>query len=200
MNPKPDNNAIDLDYRPGGYRRSPGSLQDLIAQIRGSTSRAMARDLIEQGRGDEVALLAEALTSTVVQMLEARNPAFMGGNYLPALEAGEVEVARITLRSTTADVTAVHARPAEDGWIEYRVVDEYGGEGLPQPSTTRRPGPMTLGEFAEFFLHASGLVSTLRDNHGDDLEQALGFFTVESDFYPGLERLFTTKVGSAFGR
>lgn len=198
MNPKPDDNAIDLDYRPGRYHRSPGSLEDLVARIKGSTSRAMARDLIEQGRDDEVALLVEALTPTVIQMLEARNPAFMGGNYLPALEAGEVEVARITLKSTTADAMAIYARPTADGWIEYRMVDEYGDEGLPEPNTARRLEPMTLGELAEFLLHASGLVSTLRDNHGDDLEVALAFFTVESDFYPGLGQVFATKVDRVF--
>lgn len=197
MNQNQDD-EINLDYRPRDYSRKPGSLEDLIARIKGSTSRRMAKDLIAQGRGDEVARLVEALTPTLIQMLEARNPAFMGGNYLPALETGEVEVARITLESTTADVTAVYARSTEDGWIEYRVVDEYGGDDLPEPSTARRPEPMTLGGFAEFFLSASSLVSTLEGNYDDDLEQALGFFTVESDFYPGLERAFMNKVSKAF--
>ena len=130
-------------------------------------------------------------------MLEATNPAFMGGNYLPLLEIDEVEVARITLRSTTADVIAVYARPVGNGWIEYRVVDEYGGEGLPEPNTARVREPMTLGEFSEFFLHASGLVSTLRDNFGDDVEEASAFFGIESDFYPALEQVFATAAGNA---
>lgn len=78
------------------------------------------------------------------------------------------------------------------------LVDEYGGDDLPEPSTARRPEPMTLGGFAEFFLSASSLVSTLEGNYDDDLEQALGFFTVESDFYPGLERAFMNKVSKAF--
>ncbi len=102
------------------YHRAPGSLQELAAQIKGSASRGMARDLIDQGRGDEVARWVATLTPEVIQMLEATNPAFIGGNYLPPLEAGETEVARITLESTTADVKAVYARSTDDGWIRYR--------------------------------------------------------------------------------
>ena len=117
-------------------------------------------------------------------MLEATHPQFMGGNYLPPLELGEVEVARITRESVTADVTAVYARPTEDGLTQYRVVDEYGGDRLPEHSTAQTSRPMTLAEFTDFFVHASNLVAMLQNNYGDDLEAALGFFTAESDFYP----------------
>lgn len=194
MNQKSDSSEIDLDYRPKSYHGAPGSLEELVAQIKGSASRAMARGLIDQGRGDEVARLVETLTPEVIQMLEATNPAFMGGNYLPPLAASETEVARITLESTTADVKAVYAQPTDDGWIRYKVVDEYGDEESLASSTALRPEPMALGEFADFFLDACGLVATLEDNFGDDLEQALTFFAGESDFYPGLDRLCRVKI------
>jgi hypothetical protein len=53
----------------------------------------------------------------------------MGGEYLPDLKQDEVEIARITIASTTQDVTSVFARRGKHR-IYYRVVDEYGGETL----------------------------------------------------------------------
>lgn len=118
-------------------------------------------------------------------------------NYLPPLAASETEVARITLESTTADVKAVYAQPTDDGWIRYKVVDEYGDEESLASSTALRPEPMSLGEFADFFLNACGLVATLEDNFGDDPKQALAFFAAESDFYPGLDRVCRVKIRDA---
>ena len=48
----------------------------------------------------------------------------MGGEYLPDYRANEVEIVRIELQSTTADVTSVRARLVgrKDPRIEYRVV------------------------------------------------------------------------------
>ena len=54
------------------------------------------------------------------------HPAFMGGEYLPDLSQDEVKIARITIASTTQDVTSVYARRGKNR-IHYRVVDEYGG-------------------------------------------------------------------------
>ena len=50
-------------------------------------------------------------------------------NYLPNLRVGEVEIARISIESTTGDVTAVYARKLGER-IHYRVVDEYEGQTL----------------------------------------------------------------------
>ena len=77
----------------------------------------------------------------------------MGGNYLPDTEDGEVEIARIRIKSTTFDVTSVYAR-AEGGAIHYRVVDEYDGDTLQGETEARTDKPMTLGEFTDFFLEA----------------------------------------------
>lgn len=189
----------DLGYRPDGYVREEESVEDLIAQIKGSASRKMARDLVEQGRADRAVLLARSLLPEAVQILEASDPRFMGGNYLPPLEPGEVEVARITLESTTADVTAVYACQTKEGGFQYRVVDEYGGEGLLEPHAAKSSKPMSMGEFAGFLLHACGLVETLQDNFGDDVEEALAFFSVESDFYPELDRVCRQIVARQLG-
>jgi len=53
----------------------------------------------------------------------------MGGEYLPNLKPKEVMVARITIASTTQDVTCVYARRTKHR-IHYRVVDEYSGDTL----------------------------------------------------------------------
>ena len=49
----------------------------------------------------------------------------MGGEYLPDLKTGEIEIARITLKSTTLDVISIRARKSS-ARISYRMVDEYG--------------------------------------------------------------------------
>lgn len=56
---------------------------------------------------------------------------------------GEVEIARITLRSTTGDVVSVRARRG-DRRIEYRVVDEYETSFTFQPQLSQEP--LMLGE------------------------------------------------------
>jgi hypothetical protein len=70
----------------------------------------------------------------------------MGGEYLPALLEDEVDIARISLASVTADQISVRAQRVAEG-IAYRIVDEYADLGpgyVCHPNWTRRP--LTLGE------------------------------------------------------
>ena len=59
-------------------------------------------------------------------------PSFMGGEYLPDADDGEVEIARVALRSVMADVMSVRACLEEDG-IRYRIVDEYQNDITCEP-------------------------------------------------------------------
>jgi hypothetical protein len=118
---------------------------------------------------------------------------FMGGNYLPDTEDGEVEIARTSVKPTTYDVTCVYTRPV-DGAIHYRVVDEYGGETLQGESEARTDRPMTLGEFTDFFLEAWPLHDLLEMNFDDDFEGSLDFFSATSEFYPGFGQLCQHRV------
>ena len=77
----------------------------------------------------------------------------MGGEYLPDQKDDEVEIARITIASTTQDVTSVYAGKVDDQ-IRFRVVDEYGGETLTGPAERASAKPLTLGELFDFFLGA----------------------------------------------
>lgn len=181
---------IDLDYRPDTYFRPQKLERYLLSRIKGAVLRKKLQALFAAGGHAEVRALltADGISATDRKALEVVHPMFMGGNYLPDTEDGEVEIARISIKSTTYDVTCVYARP-EGGAIHYRVVDEYGGETLQGTAEARTGKPMTLGQFADFFLGAWPLINVLEMNFEDDLAGSLDFFTAESGFYPDFDRL-----------
>ena len=190
---------IDPDFRPRTYFRPEKLEKYLLSKVKGTVLREKLKALFEASRHDQVKdLVGDAAFSVADRKaLESIHPMFMGGNYLPDTEDGEVEIARISIRSTTFDVTSVYARPV-DGAIHYRVVDEYGGDTLQEPSEATTTVPMALGEFAEFFLTAWPLIEVLEMNCPDDVEGALGFFSATSDFYPELDRLCRQRVREHF--
>jgi len=131
------------------------------------------------------------------KMLESIHPMYMGGNYLPDADEGEVEIARISIASTTCDVTSVYAR-FDKGMIHYRVVDEYNGETLCGLGNVASYLPLCLGSLADFFLETWPLVAVLESNFDDDLEASLDFFSASSDFYPQFDLLCRQRVIDAF--
>ena len=187
--------GIDLDYRPDTYFRPQKLEWYLLSKVKGAVLRKNLQALFDAGRHDELRslLTAEGISVADRKVLEAVHPMFMGGNYLPDTEDGEVEIARISIKSTTYDVTCVYARP-DDGAIHYRVVDEYGGDTLQGKTEVRTDKPMTLGEFTDFFLGAWPLIDVLVMNFDDDLEGSLDFFSAQSEFYPDFDRLCRQRV------
>ena len=190
---------IDLEFRPRGYFRPEALEKFLISKVKGVVLRERLSALFEAGQYDELKnLLSDvAFSEADRKALEAIHPMFMGGNYLPDTKGGEVEIARISIQSTTFDVTCVYARQ-EGGVIHYRVVDEYEGDTLQGPSETITAVPMALGEFTDFFLTAWPLMDVLEMNFESDVESALGFFSAQSDFYPALDRLCRERVSKHF--
>jgi hypothetical protein len=190
---------INLNYRPDTYFRPQKLERYLLSKVKGAVLRKNLRALFDAGRHAEVRslLTAEGISLADRKALESFHPMFMGGNYLPDTEDGEVEIARISIKSTTYDVTCVYARPV-DGAIHYRVVDEYGGETLQGETEARTDRPMTLGEFTDFFLGAWPLLKVLKMNFADDLEGSLGFFTATSEFYPDFGQLCQHRVIERF--
>ena len=87
------------------------------------------------------------------QVFGRMHPMFMGGEYLPKIKPKEVEIARISIQSTTYDVTVLYARQVGKR-IHYRVVDEYEGDTLQQPSTRTSIKPLTMGAMIDFFISA----------------------------------------------
>ena len=105
------------------------------------------------------------------------HPAFMGGEYLPDMKRDEVIIARITIASTTQDVTCIYARRGRSR-IHYRVVDEYGGETLSGNGVRTSNRPLTLGALESSFNATWSIFDVLEMNFGSDgypLDQMLGF-------------------------
>jgi hypothetical protein len=122
------------------------------------------------------------------------HPAFLGGAYLPPGEPGDVEIARLESRSTTADVLSLRAR-VKGGGISYELVDEYEVAWvLPIPFSGE---PLTMRELFEELDGAHptddpdfrGLTIAWRQRllDGGGREEALelvDFLTITSGFYP----------------
>ena len=190
---------IDLESRPPSYFWPIGAEKQLLTHIKGAARRAALQQFIDDGQLAEIpAFLAEAKLSEEERTTIGRiHPRFMGGEYLPDQEDGEVAIARIEIDSTTYDVTSVYA--LLDGFtIRYRVVDEYGGSTLSGPSELESKQPLTLGELEEFFLGAWPLLEVLENNFGNDTEGMLGFFRAYSEFYPQLDSLLRQRVLTAY--
>jgi hypothetical protein len=187
------------DFRPASYFWPLGLETHLLARVKGAARKKALRKLIAAG---EIDRLPEFLTQSELseedrRMIGRVHPQLMGGEYLPRLADDEVEIARIAIRSTTGDVTAVYARRGAGGTVHYRVVDEYDGETLQGETTRALPRTLTLGELVDFFLGAWSLVECCRANFEDDLEGALGFFSGESAFYEDFDEALRDRLFAA---
>jgi hypothetical protein len=190
---------IDLDFRPKSYFWPTSLETHLLSTIKGAERKAALKRLLDSGRSDEIPdfLACSRLTDVERQMLGGIHPCFMGGEYLPDLAPGETTIARITIASTTQDVTCVYARRGK-GRIRYRVVDEYGGDTLSGRSTRTSLKPLTLGELETFFTGAWSIFDVLEANFGESGydEDDMQAFVVEvgSSFYPELDRLVRERI------
>ena len=200
-------NPVDLDFRPESYTdfRDPVSLA--VNGISGQMRRIMVRDMLT-AEGAKRSQHDHVLGPIEPELLEERvseefrgaafgfgGPTWMGGEYLPPLLDGEVEIARIVLRSSTMDVYAVRARRVDDRY-HYRMVDEYASEFRLCHETSREP--LTLGEMIELLETAAGdgadfggagAVTAWWNQQwrfGDDPEACTAFAWVESELYAGL--------------
>jgi hypothetical protein len=192
---------IDLEFRPKSYFWPPSLETHLLSRIKGAERRAALKRLLDSGRLEEIPdfLARSALDNSERAALGRIHPAFMGGEYLPDLMSGETMIARVTIASTTQDVTCVYAR-GRSGRIHYRVVDEYEGITLSAKSTRTSTRPLTLRGLDSFFFSAWSLLETLEANFGESGydEDEMQAFVVEigSSFYPDLDRLVRERISS----
>ena len=194
--PEPSN--FDLAFRPRSYFWPLGLETQLLARIKGAERRAALKRLIAAERIDEIPgfLAQSALNEADRQALGRIHPAFMGGEYLPDLTQDEVMIARITIASTTQDVTSVYARRGKNR-IHYRVVDEYEGDTLSGHNRRTSIRPLTLGQLETFFNGAWSIFDVLERNFEEDgypLEDMLDFVSVDSEFYPELDSLYRVRT------
>ena len=190
--------AIDLAYRPESYFWAYDNNIKLASDIKGAERKAMYERAIHSGDTE----LANAIISVPELTHEERkaqssiHPGWMGGEYLPSRGLEEVEIARITIASTTQDVTCVYAKRGKSR-IYYRVVDEYEGMTLDERSRTSVK-PLTLNELFNFFIKGWDLFCCLEANfghHGYPRDEVQGFIVdASSSFYAEFGDLVTQKI------
>jgi hypothetical protein len=152
-------------------------MTDLLQRIKGEHRRALVQVNIASGHFDDVPddWKAHELTEGRKSYLQALHPRMRGGEDLPDLAPGEVELARLVLLdSIHGEVTSLRARRLPDGRIDYTLVDEYG-TAFTIP-IAHSEGPLTDDQVVEQFRHA--------DPSPMDTECAIGF---RSLFHPELD-------------
>jgi hypothetical protein len=190
--------SIDVAYRPRSYFWPHGLKPHPLSSIKGANRRALVASALAENPDEEIpeVLLQHALPTPLRSLLGSQHPSAMGGEYLPDLVPDEVEVARITIASTTQDVTCVYASQEKDR-ILLRVVDEYDGDTLSGRNRLSVKRPLSLEQFVLFFLNAWDLRAVLRMNFEDDgypEDRVFSFFAGSSRFYPELDPLLRRRV------
>lgn len=195
--------GFDYPFRPTSYwRMEDDVLAEHLKNVKGTNRRRMIRDYSRAGRIEELdpKLRAEVLRDDTREWLGALHPSFLGGEFLPDYLAAEVEIARIELESTTADVISVRARRGTGATarIRYRIVDEYETEFTWAPKSSKLP--LDLGQLVDLIDRAApcdcpewvwdglgiGYNQSIYDEAGD-APSLRHFTTVSSEFYPQLE-------------
>ena len=180
--------GVDLNYRPRDYFWAADLNVRLLSGIVGEARRQLVRNLIEAGRPVPNGLDVAVLDEETRQMWGRLHPSNMGGEYLPLLRKGEVEIARISLQSVTADQISIRARRLSKR-IGYRIVDEYESGYICRPAGSK--STLSLQELIALMEHAwegGSMISPIfKMNLGGSAPEELAeFVTVTSDFYPDL--------------
>jgi hypothetical protein len=185
----PEVPGIDLDYRPRDYFWAAGLKIPLLSGIGGETRRQWVRGLIQAGNPIPDGLDAPVLDEEMRQAWGRVHPSNMGGEFLPALRNGEVEIARISLASVTADQISVRARRSGKR-IGYRIVDEYESEYICRPAgSTSTLSLQELIALIESACEGGSIIFPILNNlegGSSTLAELAAFITVTSDFYPDL--------------
>lgn len=198
---------FNLDFRPLTYWPDQPGTKAFLGRIKGTARRWIAKTAITSGLRDVPdEMLEPSLTEEDRRAWGRIHPSLMGGEYLPELETNEVEIARLELQSTTADVISIRARRDASG-IRYRIVDEYNDLEYAF-SPERSEAPLILGELVALLDHACvpgqnetmetyGLVQGFWEwnfEPGSKPEDAVNFVTVSSPFYPALAEYYRARA------
>ena len=195
---------IDINYAPQSYFFPMGLDKFLLATVKGTERRNEVERLIAEGRILDIEdwLAHSAIDESTRKLIGSFHPRFMGGEYLPNLGAGEVEIARIELASVTSDVISIRAKQ-RSGRIYYSIQDEYETNFKIKPAWSKQP--LTLNQIID-------LVETATDkDYGEqslglraldegyrqfdfNLEDCRTFTRITSAFYPGLESYYKQAI------
>ena len=142
---------IVLNYRPISYF-SYKKLGIPVDEIKGAVRRHYVKQALQSGVYDlDPIFLKSKLSEDERCILSRIHPAFMGGEYLPDTDLEEVEIARITIASTTHDVACIYTSFKGDKY-HYRIVDEYDGDTIEGLKKKVSKKPLTLKVLMDFFL------------------------------------------------
>ena len=206
--------SIDLDFRPASYSDFADPVSLALNGISGQMRREMVRDMMTAqgsqrdaydqilGPIDPGILKAHADAQEIQTRNQLMGPSWMGGEYLPRLRPGEVEIARIVLQSVTMDVFSLRARWS-GGRYHYRIVDEYESNFVLCQQTSRRT--LTLGRVIDILETVEGDLDTggcgmvecwwnQQWDYGSRDEDHVSFARVESELYPGLSAWYDQRA------
>ena len=184
-----DVKGVDLSFRPSSHLFPLTAEKLLLSRVKGTQRRESLTAAIEQ---DRLSDLNPFFTQTSLSAEDRRSraaihPSFMGGEYLPDFEEGELEMARLSLRSVTADVISIRLRRTEDGFV-YRIVDEYMDQDpnglLDEPTTIVVDQPLTMKDFGAFVVQVSRMDHWCDPESHETEEEAQDFVVATSEFYP----------------
>ncbi len=190
----PNPKDYDLDYRPRSYWGPQDLETHYGARAKGELRRKSALALLGEGISDE-GMLTSSLPDDERVAAGAIHPWFMGGEYLPDYLTNEVEIARLTFKSTTMDVLSVRARRTKHR-IKYRIMDEYfdqwGEHYVMRPATSTQP--LTLKQVIDA-INLNDLVGGPRESNYDGgswcrPDEIFDFCTVSSAYYDQLGHWF----------
>lgn len=205
--PKRTSAKIDLDFRPHSYWDHADPASAILQNIKGQVRRDMARSVLEGTAPESIGALKPEIFEDEIDegtrtFLGSCHPAMMGGEYLPGYGAGEVEIARIALESTTGDVISFRARRNRPGaLLRYSVVDEYETEYTTTRRTSRRP--LSLRQLIELIDGVGGGFDDGED--GLSFVEALivygaegdvSFASVQSELYPQLQEYYRKRLAA----
>jgi hypothetical protein len=174
------------------------SYESLVNSIQGQDRRQIVQWALEEGVVHELSdeMLQPQLDEEHRRSVSLIHPSCMGGEFLPAMLPGEVEIARIVLQSTTGDVIVVRAR-REAGAIRYRIVDEYEDSPVCEYPLVfdSSPEPLTLEQLIALIDGTRFIPNVLEYNFdGGDGHELRTFVSVESPFYPDLGSHYADEV------
>lgn len=196
---------IDYGYRPSSYWDDDTPAQAILKNIKGDFRREEIRKALAKGELENIPqeILRDTISENLRKATGRIHPRFMGGEYLPDYREDEVEIARISLASTTNDIISIRARRDRTGVIRYSIADEYNGDFTYVLSRKTSRQPLTLRQLVSFLDKSSqnevpgNLITGYNDMNNewlDDRDSLRHFTRISSEFYPHLsthcERVF----------
>ena len=166
------------------YFQPTTPVDSILRQIKGNYRKNVVLAAIEREGLETIpeGWLEHDAPPAVKSTLGYTRPDLRGGEDLPDLLDGEVEIARVTLvDSVHGEVVSLRARQDDDDHVVSRIVDEYWDDGL------EREYKLQQDTFLEP-LTAKEVLYVFRDSDPCASESSC---TLEfsSDFYPNLDEL-----------